>query len=106
MAAGEDPSLNCRSADRQGLSIRTRTLTAFWMPARQRMACVLWLVCAAACTDPGAGHVPVRVGIANASSDVGLFIAHKKGYFKAEGLNVSFVPFDSGARMVAPLGAG
>jgi NitT/TauT family transport system substrate-binding protein len=48
----------------------------------------------------------VRVGIARASSDVGLFIAHKKGYFTAEGLEVSFVPFDSGARMVAPLGAG
>jgi len=50
--------------------------------------------------------VTVRVGIAQASSDVGLYLAEKKGYFKAEGLNVSFVAFDSGARMVAPLGAG
>ncbi|HEY4318229.1 MAG TPA: ABC transporter substrate-binding protein, partial [Herbaspirillum sp.] len=50
--------------------------------------------------------VPVRVGLANASSDVGFFIADKKGYFKQEGLSVSFTPFDSAAKMVAPLGAG
>ncbi|MDQ6618982.1 MAG: ABC transporter substrate-binding protein, partial [Pseudomonadota bacterium] len=48
----------------------------------------------------------IRVGIAQASSDVGLYLAEKKGYFKAENLNVTFIPFDSGARMVAPLGAG
>ena len=54
----------------------------------------------------GAGPVSVRVGIAQASSDVGLYLAQKKGYFQAEGLDVSFVPFDSGARMVAPIGAG
>jgi len=70
------------------------------------MAPLLWLVCAVACSDRAAGPVTVRVGIASASSDVGLFIADKKGYFRAEGLNVSFVSFDSGARMVAPLGAG
>ncbi len=46
------------------------------------------------------------MGIAQASSDVGLYLAEKKGYFKAENLNVTFIPFDSGARMVAPLGAG
>jgi NitT/TauT family transport system substrate-binding protein len=57
---------------------------------------------AALAADP----IPVRVAIVNASSDVGFFIADKKGYFKQEGLDVSFVPFDSGAKMVAPLGAG
>jgi NitT/TauT family transport system substrate-binding protein len=50
--------------------------------------------------------VVVRVGLANASSDVGFFIADKKGYFKQEGLNVSLLAFDSGAKMVAPLGNG
>jgi NitT/TauT family transport system substrate-binding protein len=48
----------------------------------------------------------VRVGIANASSDVAFFIADKKGYFRAEGIDAQFLPFDSGAKMVAPLGAG
>jgi NitT/TauT family transport system substrate-binding protein len=48
----------------------------------------------------------VSVGITNASTDIGLFIADAKGYFKQEGIDVSFMPFDSAARMIAPLGAG
>lgn len=48
----------------------------------------------------------LRVGITSASSDVVFFIADKKGYFKQEGLAVKFTPFDSAAKMVAPLGAG
>jgi NitT/TauT family transport system substrate-binding protein len=48
----------------------------------------------------------VNVGIANASSDVAFFIADKKGYFRQEGIDAHFVSFDSGAKMVAPLGAG
>jgi len=50
--------------------------------------------------------VAVRIGLVAASSDAGFFIADKKGYFKEEGLAVSFVAFDSGAKMVAPLGNG
>lgn len=50
--------------------------------------------------------ITVRVGIVNASSDVGFFIADKKGYFREEGIKVEFVEFDSGAKMVAPLGSG
>ena len=48
----------------------------------------------------------VRVGVVSASSDAPFFIADKKGYFKQEGLDVKFVMFNSGAQMVAPLGAG
>ena len=48
----------------------------------------------------------VSVGVTNASTDVGLFIADAKGYFKDEGIEVSFTPFDSAAKMIAPLGAG
>ena len=46
----------------------------------------------------------VRIGLVNASSDVGFFIADKKGYFAQEGIKAEFIEFDSGARMVAPLG--
>jgi NitT/TauT family transport system substrate-binding protein len=49
---------------------------------------------------------PVRVGITNSASDVSLFIAHKRGYFAAAGLDVSFIQFDSAARMIAPFVAG
>jgi NitT/TauT family transport system substrate-binding protein len=48
----------------------------------------------------------VRIGIVGASSDAPFFIADAKGYFSAEGLTVELMPFDSGAKMVAPLGTG
>lgn len=48
----------------------------------------------------------VRIGTTNSSSDVAFFIADKKGYFKKEGLSITLTPFDSAAKMVAPLGAG
>ncbi|HZQ62311.1 MAG TPA: ABC transporter substrate-binding protein [Casimicrobiaceae bacterium] len=73
---------------------------------RRIVAPLLVALFAAAGAAFAAEPISVRVGIAQASSDVGLYLAQKKGYFKAEGLNVTFIPFDSGARMVAPLGAG
>ena len=48
----------------------------------------------------------VKVGLTNVSSDVGFFIADKKGYFAAEGIKVSTTPFASAAKMIAPLGIG
>lgn len=48
----------------------------------------------------------VRVGIANVLSDVVIFIADQKGFFRDEGLTVTITPFTSGANMVAPLGTG
>lgn len=48
----------------------------------------------------------VTIGIVNAVSDGTLFIAQEKGYFKAEGIDAEFVAFDTGAKMVAPMGAG
>jgi NitT/TauT family transport system substrate-binding protein len=48
----------------------------------------------------------LTVGITSVSTDAPFFIADKMGYFKAAGLTVNFIPFDSAAKMVAPLGAG
>jgi NitT/TauT family transport system substrate-binding protein len=50
--------------------------------------------------------VTVRIGVANTSSDVSFFIADKKGYFKQEGISVTYIAFNSAAKMTAPLGAG
>lgn len=50
--------------------------------------------------------VPVKVGISNSSSDIGIFIGIKKGFFRDEGLDVSAIGFDSGTKMIAPLGTG
>ena len=48
----------------------------------------------------------VAVGIANTATDVGFFIADKRGYFRDAGIAVSMTPFSSAARMIAPLGTG
>ena len=61
---------------------------------------------AASITSPCAQSVRVNVGIANSATDAALFVADKKGHFKAEGLDVNFIAFDSGARMIAPFASG
>jgi NitT/TauT family transport system substrate-binding protein len=48
----------------------------------------------------------ITVGATTSTSDAPIYIADKKGYFRAEGLDVKVVNFRSAADMVAPLGAG
>lgn len=46
----------------------------------------------------------IRVGYVPVIAPV--YVAYEKGYFREQGLDVELVPFDSGAKMVAALGAG
>ena len=55
---------------------------------------------------PAAERTKVSVGITNVVADVGLFVAHAKGYFAAENLDVEFLSFDAAARMITPLASG
>ena len=55
---------------------------------------------------PALAQIKVRVGNVNTVSDVGIYIADRKGYFRAEGLDVEFVGFKTAAQMIAPLGSG
>src|SRR5216684_5708167 len=48
----------------------------------------------------------VKIGVVNLSTDIAFYIAEKRGYFKAEGLKADFAYFDSGAKMIPPLGSG
>ncbi len=48
----------------------------------------------------------ITVGATSSTSDAPIFIADKKGYFRAEGLEVKVANFRSAGDMVAPLGAG
>ena len=48
----------------------------------------------------------IKLGVPNAATDVGYFVAHSRGYFKDEGLDVEIIPFDSAARMIAPMATG
>lgn len=65
------------------------------------------LGCGGGTSGSGGGAVDVSVGtVAGSSADAAIFIALEKGYFEDQGINVSLEPFDSGARMIAPLGSG
>lgn len=49
----------------------------------------------------------VTVGtVGGSSADAATFVAIEKGYFEEQGIEVELQRFDSGARMVAPLGSG
>jgi NitT/TauT family transport system substrate-binding protein len=48
----------------------------------------------------------VKIGINNVVSDIVFYIAEERGLFAQQKLKVQFVPFDSGPRMIAPLGVG
>jgi NitT/TauT family transport system substrate-binding protein len=50
--------------------------------------------------------VKVSTGIANTISDAPCFIAEEKGFWKDQGLDVSLIAFDSGAKMNGVLGTG
>ena len=48
----------------------------------------------------------INIGVVNLSTDIAFYIAEKRGYLKAEGLKAEFAYFDSGAKMIVPLGTG
>jgi ABC-type nitrate/sulfonate/bicarbonate transport system substrate-binding protein len=80
-------------------------MARFRLRLPQLLACVALSLSAWVVAD-GARAETVRVGIVGASSDAPFFIADAKGYFSAEGLVLELTSFDSGAKMVAPLGTG
>lgn len=48
----------------------------------------------------------LKFGSSPSASDVGVFIAAEKGYFKEQGITMEMVDFRSVAEMIAPLGTG
>jgi NitT/TauT family transport system substrate-binding protein len=58
------------------------------------------------CQSARAQSARVAIGITNTATDAAFFIADKKGYFRAEGIEVAMTPFASAAGMIAPLGRG
>ena len=51
-------------------------------------------------------NVSVKVASAGIASDIGFFLALKKGYFRAEGLDVSLTTLPNSPQMIGPLGMG
>jgi NitT/TauT family transport system substrate-binding protein len=48
----------------------------------------------------------VKVASAGIASDIGFFLAHKKGYFRDEGLGVELTQLANSPQMIGPLGRG
>ena len=55
---------------------------------------------------PARAQDKVVIGNTQTATDIGLYVAHKKGYFREEGINAEFVNFDSAARMVTSMAGG
>ncbi len=56
--------------------------------------------------SPGAAQTTVRVASAGIASDIGFFLALKKGYFRDESLNVELTQMANAPQMIGPLGMG
>ncbi len=75
-----------------------------------RRRSIAWLAGAGA----GLLHAPrvafaadrVNIAISNSTADFAILIAMKRGYFAEEGIEANPTVFDSGGKMMAPLGAG
>lgn len=82
---------------------RLPSMSARTLPAILSMAVVASLLCGG---DMAAQTEKVTVGITNAATDAGFFIADKKGYFRDAGIEITMTAFPSAAKMIAPLGGG
>ena len=69
-----------------------------------RLALAFALLIAAA--PARAQLTPVTVGMTGTTTDVGLYVAHKKGFFSDEKLDVKLTIFDSAARMITLFASG
>ena len=78
------------------------------MVKRSAFARLMFLLAVMCPLAPGLARATetVTVGTTFSITDLPFFIGMKRGYFAAEGLNVTFVNLDSAARMIAPLASG
>jgi NitT/TauT family transport system substrate-binding protein len=73
--------------------------------AKRCFSAVLFAGCVVAAL-PAQAADKVTIAIIGGAADVGFYIADAKGWFRDEGIEVEMIPFDSGARMIAPLSTG
>lgn len=55
---------------------------------------------------PATAQTTVKVASAGIASDIGFFLALKKGYFRDEGLTVDLTRMANAPQMIGPLGMG
>ncbi|HEY7298521.1 MAG TPA: ABC transporter substrate-binding protein [Xanthobacteraceae bacterium] len=74
-----------------------------------RSLSIVFALSALACAAPFAGAQTaaiVKVASAGIASDIGFFLAYKKGYFRDEGLKVELTQLANSPQMIGPLGRG
>src|SRR5262245_1429491 len=104
---GFKPLSRWRPWDAPALGAPSRARLADILLAGAAIAAVALALAAPPLVSPARAQVEkVGVGITNAATDAGFFIADKKGYFRAEGIEITTTPFASAAGMIAPLGRG
>src|SRR5436190_2900921 len=69
-------------------------------------ALLLAVLAANLTVSPSQAAEKVVVGTGGSASDAPFYIAHERGYFNDEGLDVDLIVLDSGAKVIAPLGTG
>lgn len=74
-----------------------------WRLATGRLTACLFVLLTA---QAALAQNKVNLGYTRLATDIGLYVADKRGYFKAEGIDVNFVLFDSAARMITPAATG
>ena len=74
---------------------------------RQGLAsAILFLVLSCGVRGEVAAAEKVQLGLARTLSDSGYYIADAMGFFRDEGIELTILPFNSAAQMIAPLGTG
>src|SRR5262245_45117161 len=67
---------------------------------------VLVALIAALAASPAVAQTTVRVASSGIASDIGFFLALKRGYFRDEGLTVELTQMANAPQMIGPLGMG
>lgn len=96
-----------RAADHSGIEANRERPTV--SPLRAvRLLLSLALIAVAALPDRAAAQNPnvVSVAYVGTVSDIGIYLAERKGYFRAEGLDVTLTQIDVTNKMVPMLGTG
>jgi ABC-type nitrate/sulfonate/bicarbonate transport system substrate-binding protein len=76
------------------------------------IACIVALLLAGAAAAQTASHEPLsppvglKMGAVGALSDVGIFVALERGFFKDEGLDIELVSFTNGPQIIPALATG
>src|SRR6202043_1140617 len=80
-----------------------------WLAAAAGRACICLALAGAglaAASSFAQSSNSVKVASSGIASDIGFFIAYKKSYFRAEGLDVSLTTLANSPQMIGPLGMG